>query len=341
MPKSSKNSDKNEVQPPNLAVVIPCYRERAHILDVLAEIGSEVTAIFVIDDACPEQTGEFVDQNCSDTRVSVTVHSANTGVGGATLTGYKKALEAGFEIIVKLDGDGQMDPTLISKIAAPIIDGRADYAKGNRFHRADAVSKMPAARIVGNICLSLMSKLSSGYWDIFDPTNGFTAIHATAVSSLPFDKISNGYFFESEMLFRLGMMRAVVEDVPMTAQYANETSGISIPKVIPEFIAKHYLNTCKRVYFNYFLRDPGVATLQLVFGKLFLAFGLIFGSWHWYDSMQTGITATAGTVVLAALPIIVGTQLLFAFFGQDTRNIPNDPLQSRDNDLTRKPADNF
>ena len=320
-------------------MVIPCYRERSHILEVLSEIGPEVEAVFVIDDACPDHTGEFVDENCNDTRVSVTRHSTNTGVGGATLTGYKKALEADYTIIVKLDGDGQMDPALIPKIAAPVIEGRADYAKGNRFHRADAVSSMPAARIVGNICLSLMSKLSSGYWNIFDPTNGFTAIHRAAAQSLPVEKISKGYFFESEMLFRLGMMRAVVEDVPMTAQYANETSGISIPKIIPEFITKHYINTCKRIYFNYFLREPGVATLQLVIGKLFLAFGLIFGSWHWYDSMQTGITASAGTVVLAALPIIVGTQLLFAFFGQDTRNIPDDPLQTRDSGFSPNTSD--
>jgi len=311
-----------------VAVVIPCYRERLHILEVLDDIGPEVGAIFVIDDACPDQTGKLVEEQCKDPRVHVIRHETNLGVGGATMTGYRHALDAGYDVLVKLDGDGQMDPKQISRIIAPIVAGRADYTKGNRFHKVDAVTGMPWTRIAGNIVLSLMSKLSSGYWNIFDPTNGYTAIHRAAARNLPTENISKGYFFESELLFRLGMMRAVVEDVPMTARYGAETSGMNIPKIIPEFIAKHYLHTCKRIYFNYFLRDPGVATVQLVLGKLLTGFGIIFGGWHWYDSFQTGNTATAGTVVLAALPIIVGLQLLFAFFGQDVRNIPSTPLQT-------------
>jgi dolichol-phosphate mannosyltransferase len=322
------NRKSSSDQTAKIAVVIPCHRERLHILDVLAEIGPEVAEIFVIDDACPDDTGTFVEQNCKDDRVHVVRHGNNQGVGGATLTGYQEALTAGCEILVKLDGDGQMNPVEIPRIAAPVAAGRADYAKGNRFHRADAVANMPQTRLVGNIALSLMSKLSSGYWNIFDPTNGFTAIHSDAARNLPMDQISKGYFFESELLFRLGMMRAVVEDVPMTAQYGEETSGINIPRIIPEFFAKHTINTCKRMYFNYFLRDPGVATLQLVIGTLLSGFGVIFGSWHWYNSIQTASNASAGTVVLAALPIIVGLQLLFSFFGQDVRNVPNVPLQS-------------
>ncbi len=323
-----KSTTKTTRQSTKIAVVIPCFRERLHILEVLDAIGPETGAIFVIDDACPDQTADLVEEKCKDPRVQVIRHDTNQGVGGATLTGYRHALDAGFDIIVKLDGDGQMNPDQIPRLIAPVVSGLADYAKGNRFHRADAVTAMPWTRIAGNIALSLMSKMSSGYWNIFDPTNGYTAIHSTAARNLPAGRISRGYFFESELLFRLGMMRAVVEDVPMTAQYGKETSGISIPRVIPEFIAKHYINTCKRIYFNYFLRDPGVATVQLVFGKLFTGFGLIFGGWNWYDSIQTGINASAGTVVLAALPIIIGLQLLFAFFGQDVRNVPTTPLQS-------------
>jgi len=311
-----------------VAVVIPCYRERLHILDVLNRIGPEVDAIFVIDDACPDHTGDLVSESCVDPRVAVLRHDTNLGVGGATMTGYRQALASGHDILVKLDGDGQMNPDQIARLIAPILAGRADYTKGNRFHRADAVANMPWARIAGNIALSLMSKLSSGYWNIFDPTNGFTAIHAMAARSLPAGKISNGYFFESEILFRLGMMRAVVEDVPMTALYGAETSGMNILSIIPEFIAKHTANTCKRLYFNYFLRDPGIATLQLLFGKFLLLFGLIFGGWNWYDSIRSGINASAGTVVLAALPVIIGVQLLFAFFAQDVRNVPTLPLQT-------------
>jgi len=246
---------------PPIAVVIPCYRETGHVLDVLADIGPEVMAIFVVDDACPDGTGDLVEDANTDPRVRVVRNALNSGVGGATIAGYRAALTTDAEIIVKIDGDGQMDPKLIPVISAPIAEGRADYAKGNRFHRIQAVRDMPGTRIVGNFALSFLSKLSSGYWNVFDPTNGFTAIHRKAANDLPLDMLSKGFFFESDILFQLGLIRAVVEDVPMAARYGQETSGIYIPRVVPEFLFKHALNTCKRIVFNYFVRDASIATV--------------------------------------------------------------------------------
>ena len=187
---------------------------------------------------------------------------------------------------------------------------------------------MPKSRLFGNFLLSFASKLSSGYWNIFDPTNGFTAIHANAAHALPFSEISQGYFFESDMLYHLGLLRAVVRDMPMEAHYGNETSGIRIPKVVPEFIFKHYINTCRRVFITYFLRETNVATLQLILGNFLLFFGIVFGAINWIESETTGINASAGTVVLAALPIIVGSQLMIAFLSYDTRTVPTEPLQA-------------
>jgi len=328
--RTSKSSDqlgKTDLAPV-IAAIIPCYQETAHILDVLAAIGPEVQRIYVIDDACPDGTGKLVEQSCKDARVHVHINEINLGVGGATLAGYQRALDDGAEIMVKLDGDGQMDPALIPHLTQPLLSRDADYTKGNRFHTMDGVSDMPLSRMVGNFILSFASKLSSGYWNIFDPTNGFTALHAVAARRLQLDRLSFRYFFESDMLFHLGTIRAVVRDVPMRALYGSETSGIRIPKVIPEFLFKHCVNTCKRIYFTYFVREPNVATLQLVLGKLLLLFGLIFGTVNWIDSETTGVPATAGTVVLAALPIIIGSQLLIAFLSHDTRNTPTEPLQS-------------
>ena len=315
---------------PAIAAVVPCYRETNHILDVLAAIGPEVGRIYVVDDACPDGTGALVAGGCDDQRVEVIVHAANQGVGGATLSGYRRALDDGARIIVKLDGDGQMDPAMIPRLIQPILDGAADYAKGNRFHRFDGISGMPTARIVGNFFLSFASKLSSGYWNIFDPTNGFTAIDAGVARLLPLDRIATSYFFESDMLFHLGQLRAVVHDVPMSARYGSERSGIRIPRIIPEFLARHTANTYRRVFHAYFVRDPGVATLQLVAGKLLVLFGLIFGAVNWIDSEITDVPATAGTVILAALPIILGSQLLISFLNYDTRNVPSEPLQGHD-----------
>ena len=327
--KSSQNKHSNLLKQ-SIAVIIPCYRECNHILGVLANIGKEVKSIYIIDDACPDQTGSFVSTKSTDPRIKVIRHAINKGVGGATFTGYKIALKDGHDIIVKIDGDAQMDPKLIPIIAAPVINGRADYAKGNRFHSGDAVSSMPLLRIIGNICLSILSKFSSGYWNIFDPTNGFTAIHTSTLIQLKEKKIAYGYFFESDMLFWLGILRAVVEDVPMSASYGNEKSGIVILKVIPEFFMKHFLNFLRRVYYIYFLSFPGIATIQLVLGNFLLLFGISFGGYNWYKSYYIMETpATAGTVVLAALPVILGIQLVLSFLNFDSKNTPKTPIQSK------------
>ena len=336
----AKNSQKSTETPASLAagptsatssalvvsVVIPCYREKDHIMEVIGGIGPEVGRIFVIDDACPEKTGDYVRENCRDSRVEVLSHERNTGVGGATMTGYRRALEAGAGIIVKLDGDGQMDPAMIPTLIQPLAGGEADYAKGNRFHQLRAISAMPAMRITGNMLLSFASKLSSGYWDIFDPTNGFTAIHAKVVRALPLDRISQGFFFESDMLFQLGLMRAAVTDVPMQARYGKEKSAISIPKIIPEFLFKHTINTWKRIFFSYFVREFTFASLQLVGGMVMLSFGILFGGYWWVDAAMTGVPASTGTVILAALTIILGSQFLISFINHDTGNVPKTPV---------------
>lgn len=308
---------------PKIGVVIPCYREKDHILDVLKAIGPDVAAIFVIDDACPDGTGAFVEAHVTDPRVVVRYNAKNTGVGGATLCGYRAAFDADIDIIVKLDGDGQMDPAAISELVRPIVDHSADYTKGNRLHRRDAARGMPPVRLFGNMALTFLSKLSSGYWNVMDPTNGFTAIHAAVARELPLDDIASGFFFESDMLYRLGGLEAVVCDVPMRAKYGNEESHLSIRRVFWEFLSGHIRNGWRRTIDTYFIRDPGIASLELVIGFLLVGGGCAFGGYHWWLSIKSGIPATAGTVILAAMPIIVGAQLLLAFIGHDTRRVPS------------------
>lgn len=309
-----------------IAIVIPCFRETKHILQVIAHIGDEVARIFVVDDACPDATGDLVERDGTDPRVSVLRHERNQGVGAATLTGYQAEIAAGAEIIVKLDGDGQMDPRLIPVLVAPIQRGQADYAKGNRFFQLDDITTMPRIRVLGNLGLSFANKLSSGYWDVFDPTNGFTAIHGKVAALLPFDKISKGFFFESDMLFRLNITRAVAVDVPMQAHYGGEHSSLRIRRVFLQFVGRHLVNTGKRICYSYFLRDFNFASIELILGFLLIAFGGIFGVIKWAESLSSGIPATAGTVILAALPIIVGTQMLLGFLNFDPRNMPRNPL---------------
>jgi len=312
-----------------VAVVVPAYRVKAHVGAVLAAIGPEVDAIYVVDDACPEGSGDAVEASVTDPRVHVLRHERNQGVGGATLTGYRQALADGCDVIVKLDGDGQMDPTLVPELVRPILEDEADYVKGNRFFDLEGLRPMPTVRLIGNALLSFVTKLSTGYWDLFDPTNGFTAIDARVAAMLPFAKLSRGYFFESDVLFRLGTLRAVVRDVPMPARYGSEESGLAPARVVPEFLRKHATNTAKRIFYGYFLRNFSIASLELLLGPLFLLLGAVVGAVGWLRSLAAGELATSGTVMLAALPILVGVQLLLAFFGYDIQNVPREPLRRR------------
>ena len=305
-----------------IAVVIPCYRVRRHILDVLQSIGPTVSHIVVVDDACPEMSGQWVQETNQDPRVQVLFHEHNQGVGGAVMTGYRAAIASGADILVKIDGDGQMDPTLIERFIRPIARGQADYTKGNRFYDLTHLGQMPTVRLIGNAALSLMAKMSTGYWNIFDITNGYTAIHAKVVHLLPLDKISARYFFETDILFRLNLVRAAVVDIPMDAKYAGESSSMQLGKIAAEFFMKHLRNFSKRIFYNYFLRDMSVASLELLIGAAMLIFGVVFGASQWLHSWQTGVAAPLGTVMLAALPTMLGIQFLLAFVGFDVANAP-------------------
>ena len=310
----------------SIAVVIPCFRVKRHILGVIAGIGSEVGRIYAIDDACPEQSGAFVQEHCSDPRVTVIFHDKNQGVGGAVMTGYQAAIAAGAEVIVKVDGDGQMDARLIPNFIVPILAGEADYTKGNRFFDLEQLRTMPPMRLFGNAVLSLMNKVSSGYWDIFDPTNGFTAIHADAARHLPMNKISRRYFFETDMLFRLNTLHAVVVDVPMDAVYGDEVSNLKISRIVTEFVAKHVRNFFKRVFYNYYLRNMSLASIELPLGTGLLLFGTTYGISHWLQSARMGTVTPAGTVMVAALPVLMGVQLILAFLAYDIASVPRRPI---------------
>lgn len=315
--------------PPTVAVVVPAYRVKPQILELLAGVGEEVDRIYVVDDACPEGSGRWVDERCTDPRVAVLYHEENQGVGGATLTGYRRALEDGATVAVKLDGDGQMDPSLIPRFLRPILEGEADYVKGNRFFDVEDVREMPWWRLQGNLALSFITKLASGYWNLFDPTNGYTAIHTKVAASLRFEKISKGYFFESDMLFRLNTLGAVVVEVPMTARYGDEHSGLRPHRVFLPFLFKNLANLCKRFVYSYFLRSFNIGSLYLIVGGPLLMFGVIHGAYQWYLSWKTLVEATAGTVMLASLPIILGVQLLLAFAAYDIQSLPARVLHKR------------
>ena len=312
---------------PRIAVVLPCYRSKGSVLDVIGRIGPEVFLIVAVDDACPDGTGNHIKACCSDPRVEIARNELNLGVGGAVIHGYRVALERGADIVVKIDSDGQMDPAFLMRIVHPIVTGHADYAKGNRFFNIEDVRAMPKVRLFGNAGLSFLTKLSSGYWNIFDPTNGYTAIHRIALEMLPLDKIDRRFFFESDILFRLYMVGAVVFDIPIRATYRDEESNLRIRTVLIPFFVKNMRNFLKRLFYRYYLRDMNLGSLELLVGGMLFAFGTVFGITQWVNLAAEGVTATAGTVMLAGLPILVGVQMILGFFAFDFMAVPRTPLQ--------------
>lgn len=310
-----------------IGVVIPCYNVARQIAQVLSEIGPECERVYAVDDCSTDETVAVVQRAAEkDARIALLRRPANGGVGAAVKTGYRQALADGMAVVVKLDGDGQMAPRDIAKLVAPIVEGRADYAKGNRFFSPELLRGMPTVRLAGNALLSFVTKLSSGYWNIFDPTNGYTAISAPVLARLPLEKIADRFFFESDMLFRLYVLYAQVVDVPLPARYGSERSNLHVGRVIPRFMAGNVKNFLKRLGYHYFIRDFSIASVEIVAGLALLTFGVVFGSVEWARYAERGVYASSGTIMLAALPVILGIQLLIAFVSYDIAAVPKQPL---------------
>lgn len=305
-----------------LAVVIPAHNVQDVISDVVAKIPAYVRYIILVDDASQDRTPQIADDLASD-RIRVIHHPQNLGVGGAVLSGYQEALKLGVEIAVKIDGDGQMDPTCIPNLVHPILLGRANYTKGNRFLHFPELRTMPWIRLIGNIGLSFLTKLASGYWNIFDPTNGFTALDLTILPLLDLKRIDRRYFFETSMLIELGLQRAVVQDIYLPARYGLETSSLSEWQALREFPPKIFAGLLRRMLYNYFVRDFTAVSLFLIAGLVASLFGFLWGVYHWMNSIQQGVFASTGTVMVAVLPLIVGIQLLLQAIVMDVQNVPD------------------
>lgn len=305
-------------------VIIPCYRVTEHILGVLAGLPGWVEGIICVDDACPDGSGALIERSVRDARVRVLKLDQNQGVGGATMAGYALALEAGARILVKLDGDGQMDPDYLPQLIAPILLGEADYAKGNRFTTARHLHTMPGVRTFGNAGLSMIAKVSTGYWGVFDPTNGFTAMEGSVARLILGRPIDRRYFFETDLLYHLGTVRAVVRDVAIPARYADENSHLKISRIVAPFAIKHLRNATRRIIGQYFVRDLNIASIEALIGFPLVAFGVLYGL-SWLQGPRSG-PAPAGVVMLAALPVIIGVQFLLQAVNYDVQNAPSKPI---------------
>jgi glycosyltransferase involved in cell wall biosynthesis len=308
-----------------VGVAIPAYKVERHVAQVIVGLPDWVDQILVVDDASPDGSAARV-QALGDPRVQLLRHEHNQGVGAALRTAYTFALQHGLDVIVKMDGDGQMDPAELPRLLHPLVQQRADYAKGNRFHDLEALKAMPRWRRYGNVALTLLAKAASGYWNLSDPTNGYTAIRAEVLRRLDLVALHPRYFFEQSLLIQLGIARAVVAEVHMPARYGDERSSMSLARVLLSFPFLLARGLARRVYWRYFFYEMTATSVFLLCGLLLTAFGLGFGGLRWYVGWETHTPQTAGTVLLAALPFILGFQLLLQALVLDVQDVPREPL---------------
>lgn len=304
-----------------IAVVIPAYRVAGQIRDVVARVPDVVQFIIVVNDKSPDDLDAVLD-SIAEPRLTIVRHEQNRGVGGAMKSGFAKAMELGAEIVVKIDGDGQMDPALLPLFVEPIIGDEADFAKGNRFDDLDEIGRMPTTRRIGNLALSFLTKAASGYWGLFDPTNGYLAIRTSTLRRMNFKRLEERYFFEISLVCEAYFSRAVLRDVPMKPVYQGEPSSLSPLGAVPTFALRLVKRFFYRIFMKYFMRDFSVVSIFLLGGVPSLLFGIAWSAHHWLRSLQTGVVATTGTVVIGLLGIVLGFQLLLQAVVLDVGNEP-------------------
>ncbi len=313
----------------DIATIIPAYRVERDIEAVLGGIPDYIKHIIVVDDASPDSTADLVTAAAKkDSRITLIQHRENQGVGGAMVTGFRKAMEFGAQIVVKLDGDGQMDPAFIPALLTPLIHGTADYTKGNRFRDFVSLRKMPFIRRVGNLGLSFLTKAATGYWSIFDPTNGYFAVRTEVLAQLSLDQIEKRYFFETSMLANLYLINAFIMDIPIPARYGNETSNLSVRRALFEFPVKLFKTFMHRILLKYYIYDFSIMSLYIIIGIPLLSFGLLFGTIKWIEYASRDIPAPTGTVMLPTLSVILGIQIMLSAIEIDINSTPRKPLSS-------------
>ena len=240
-----------------VAVVVPAYNEEELIAKTITSIPDWVDKIIVVNDASTDRTAEIVEEMAKeDSRIFQMEHNMNQGVGGAIVTGYKRARDLEMDITVVMAGDAQMDPKDLINIIGPVAAGNADYTKGNRLFYGDAWNMIPHYRYLGNSFLSLMTKIASGYWNIADSQSGYTAISLIALRRIKLDKIYKRYGMPNDLLIKLNQHDFRVKDVHIRPVYnVGEKSGIKLAEVIPKITWLLFWGFWQRLFIKYVIRD--------------------------------------------------------------------------------------
>lgn len=301
-----------------ITVVIPCFKVAAHIESTVRGLPEWIDEIILVNDCSPDKTLDILNQLAlANPKVTVLSNPVNRGVGGAMITGFRHALQTDTDIIVKMDGDGQMNPECLPDLLQPLCDQSAEFSKGNRFNDFQALKNMPACRRIGNLGLSFFIKAASGYWEVFDPSNGFIAITKATLQQIDTTKLAHRYFFESSLLIELYYTGARIQEVPMPAIYGEEVSNLSVTKTLFGFPPKLAKALVRRIMLSYFICDFSITSIYILAGLPLFFYGLIYGIVKWIHFASMDVAAPTGTVMLAVLPFILGFQMLLSAVQHD------------------------
>lgn len=295
-----------------IAVVVPAYNEENLIGDVLAGIPDYVARVYAVDDGSGDATGAIIEDYARlDSRIVSIRHNPNRGVGAAITSGYRRAVEDGMDIVAVMAGDNQMDPLYLPSLLDPIVDGRADYTKGNRLINEAYLKGMSTWRRFGNSLLTFLTKVASGYWQMMDPQNGYTAISVRALSALPLESIYPGYGYCNNLLVWLNIYGMRVSDVAIPARYGRERSGIRYSTYIPRVSKLLLGNFLFRLKTKYVLMGFHPLALFYLAGAVLVPFGLAGGLVALWEKVVLGVPVLFVHGGLSILVFMMGMQFLF------------------------------
>lgn len=307
----------------SIAIVIPYYNAAKHIEQVLNKLPSFTDEVFIVDDRGTQELPDSVSKPFfKEFKVTIVQNQINLGVGGASKNGFIQAMLCNHDIVIKVDADDQMDTSYIEKMIDFLINDKAEMVKGNRFIDTKALMKMPFVRRFGNLGLSFLTKAATGYWNNFDPTNGFFAVKATTLQLINFDKLSNRYFFETSLMSELYFVNARIKDISMPAIYGDEKSSMKVWKMPLLFAKKLTGLFFKRIIKQYFLFDFNICSLYLLIGLPMFIFGILYGIYNWLYYVSIQAFTPTGTIMIVTISIILGFQLLLQAVQYDIFNAP-------------------
>ena len=305
-----------------ISLVIPAYNEEKLIEPTLKSVPDLIDQIYVIDDCSSDKQNEVVFE-CSknDPRIQLLKHETNQGPGGAVITGYLQSSKEGYDITVVVGGDNQMPLNEIQRFLNPIIDGRVDYTKGNRFlltHIEDTLEKMPKTRLIGNWIITALTKIASGYYKAMDVVDGYTAISKKAIDTIRWSRAWKGYGYPMDFLVRLNAYGFKITDVPRTAIYLpgerqSQIKGFRYALRVSPMLIRNFF---WRLKFRYVYLDFHPLVFFYYLGFILIPTGLLGGLYLIIDKLFFGgFNVTGPKAILVALILLVGLQfLLFAMF---------------------------